>query len=520
LNSTFVTNHLYTEGTTKFEISFQHIANVKKKYFETTLLDNLQLSNLGFDYYNLFEAVTIRCSPWDHVKSRFLPHKIGKYIATVTIDNKDSESSEWSNFEYASYIGGENTMDRFVEQCRVSALRFEERDDAAQQTDAEHHHITSTNFDADETNGLPTQREKDVAVSNWIGDIPDSNRTSLSVFTNTLPARGSLPKQSPQASVIAESSNVFASNVDSTKTSPEDAKDPFDTADENIADFNLNFPVVSPGQRPSISISPVQPQYTQSNPSAQTAQTPLIEYLQTSDEISSRLFQLTMNQRAAKKQEPSSKVSKPFTFASRLEAPPPVPRQEPSPKALVVDPTPEFTTEIKGSLTRLATQLRGFQGEIVIQADFGRHLLKQINRGLIASSGESEHSVPVVACQIALETSASVFTKVLTDVSADMSYLVALKNDNGLSMWKPSNPRWSVVYEIHSTDRSGRPFMVEINGEKFEHRVTSKRDLGAINIHSLKRHWDVKVSATGIEVTENPELLEFAQAIMKSLYIP
>ena len=97
---------------------FKHIIDVKKKFFETTLLDNLQLSRARFDYFNLGNAVTVRCAAFNAVKSRFTPFKVGRYTAAVDLDNKDSGPREWKDFRYAAYTARgqdehNNAMTRF-----------------------------------------------------------------------------------------------------------------------------------------------------------------------------------------------------------------------------------------------------------------------------------------------------------------------------------------------------------------------------------------------------------------------
>ena len=114
----YIKHLFYTEELEKYEVLFKRIIDVKKRFFETTLLDNLQLSRARFDYFNLGNAVAVRCAAFNAVKSRFTPFKVGKYTAAVDLDNKDSGSREWKDFKYAAYIAygqdeHNNTMTRF-----------------------------------------------------------------------------------------------------------------------------------------------------------------------------------------------------------------------------------------------------------------------------------------------------------------------------------------------------------------------------------------------------------------------
>jgi phage gpG-like protein len=111
----YVKHLFYTEELEKYEVLFKHIVDVKKRFFETTLLDNLHLSSARFDYLNLSSAVTIRCAPYNSVKTRFTPFKVSKYIAAVDSDNKYAGRPEWKNFKYAARGQDEqnNAMTRF-----------------------------------------------------------------------------------------------------------------------------------------------------------------------------------------------------------------------------------------------------------------------------------------------------------------------------------------------------------------------------------------------------------------------
>lgn len=109
----------YAEDSENYQVSFKHFIEVKRKFLETTLLDNLQLSTALFDYRNLPLAVTVRCNIFNAPKSRYIPFKVGKYHAAVDIDNIDSGSVEWNDFRYSSYVTKgkeeENSMTRFDE---------------------------------------------------------------------------------------------------------------------------------------------------------------------------------------------------------------------------------------------------------------------------------------------------------------------------------------------------------------------------------------------------------------------
>jgi hypothetical protein len=117
LKYTYTKHLFYTEEIENYEVSFNYFIEVKKKFFETTLLDNLLLSAAKFDYRNLPSAITVRCSVFNAMASRYTPFKIAKYYAAVDLNSKYSGPREWKDFKYSSCIPRgkeeENTMIRF-----------------------------------------------------------------------------------------------------------------------------------------------------------------------------------------------------------------------------------------------------------------------------------------------------------------------------------------------------------------------------------------------------------------------
>lgn len=67
----------YDEETSNAKYVLKYFVDVKMFYFETTLLDNLQVtfSNGSCDYETLINAVTVRCAPHVPVKSEYVPIK-------------------------------------------------------------------------------------------------------------------------------------------------------------------------------------------------------------------------------------------------------------------------------------------------------------------------------------------------------------------------------------------------------------------------------------------------------------
>lgn len=293
---------------------------------------------------------------------------------------------------------------------------------------------------------------------------------------------------------------------------------PLVATDENIAHFIFpGFKVLSPIKK----ARPASPEdLLPSHP----------EVLQPVDEVQTRVFHTTMNQKASN-QNTSQKASKSHTYATRLEAPSPA-RARRSPAsipAMVIDPTPAFVASIYNGFQELLQGLRGFQGEVVVRAEFGRILMKRIPRKLIAPV-DSEASIHPDTCIRVLENPngggpLAVFTKVLSSLPADISYLVKLKDRYNQDMWKQNQPSWDVSYEVLIMDTRSvkhHPFTIEIDGENFKAQVKVRREFGEINIHGLKRHWDFRISASGADAEGNidPAYIKFAEAVKDSLHIP
>ncbi|KAK0119916.1 hypothetical protein ONS95_011341 [Cadophora gregata] len=74
-------NHVfYTEETANTKYALKYFVDMKMFYFETTLLDELQVifSNGACDYETLTSAITVRCAPYVPVKSTYVQFKTPK----------------------------------------------------------------------------------------------------------------------------------------------------------------------------------------------------------------------------------------------------------------------------------------------------------------------------------------------------------------------------------------------------------------------------------------------------------
>jgi hypothetical protein len=93
-------NHVfYSEAEENFELVLKPIVDIKKFYFETTLLETLRLGP-KCNYQNLYKADTVRIALYSHEKCSYSSVKALKITPAVTPENKDIELAEWAHFTY------------------------------------------------------------------------------------------------------------------------------------------------------------------------------------------------------------------------------------------------------------------------------------------------------------------------------------------------------------------------------------------------------------------------------------
>ena len=352
-----------------------------------------------------------------------------------------------------------------------------------------------------------------ISLSQSAQSPPSQRHASRSLYETTIPMEGNSSK-SKQGFLISS----LASNQETL----------ISIFDEDIS--MLSVPVLQPLPREIDLLSHDLVDTSIYNPVHHTVQQN--ENLHGTDEDVTRTFQTTPNQKAQKAvQKSRNKFLKKNCSTGRLELPNvPVFRQTTlridAPR---IDPVPHFISELASSYNELLQGLRGFQGELVVQADFGRILLKNvlpkhIAQGEQQSSYDPDHALAYLKNPHV--TPLAIFTKVLTVLPADIIYLVATKDRQGNFMWKQDLPLCDVFYEIlcidHRPSHNSQPFSIEVHGEKLLCLAKTRRDFGAIHVHGVKRYWDFRISATGMEAETNRDSAyqDFAKVIENSLQIP
>ena len=192
----------------------------------------------------------------------------------------------------------------------------------------------------------------------------------------------------------------------------------------------------------------------------------------------------------------------------------------------------KFLIETQTNFKHLMSGLQGFSGEVLVQAEFGRIVLRKSNPRCVTINDNFESFPPQEILAELLPNpvtdrnqTRTFFTNTLSTLSSDISYLVDIKDQTGQSIWERTPAGSSLVYEIscHNERLSGwNPFTIEIDGETFSIRIKTRYDFGAVYVHSTLRHWDFRINAFGFGDEEQHETLynDFAKAIQRSLFIP
>jgi hypothetical protein len=252
------------------------------------------------------------------------------------------------------------------------------------------------------------------------------------------------------------------------------------------------------------------------------------ESLQSSNEVSSRKFHNTMNQRKPKNPSHKSILPKP-----QLPLPsPPRARQNMVPEPLgLPDPIPGFLNDMNNNFQGLIRNagLRAFRGNMAIRVELGRILIRNMNPKLISTKDSREtldgekvsdllgplpyygHSQAIIH-----------FTNKLTAVPEEIKSLVDARS-GGTRLWN-KNPHWEVIYEFIYQEQSdrGSMFTIEMDAETFKAVLMEPRDLGSVYTHGAKRAWDFRIVAFGGERTEitDEKYGEVVENLKSSLYIP
>jgi hypothetical protein len=618
-------NHMfYSEEADNAKFTLNILINVKNVYFETTLLDNLQMSEFH-DYNNLHQAITIRLAPFDHLKNFYIPIKNVKFGPAISAAERDlgTVMKQWVDFKYCPKgEPADNPLHHFPGETGT----LSNPSPSGSLPTPPPHSTSNTATPSSDTPPAPIRDTPSSAkIEQWASEIPvlvplpsnqpsgparelliaptffrcsltiakaqakkanwdtvievgehnphekpkklnpnPTNKTSSALAKNldtinaekaaqsvisktaTLPA-SMVPlepvrlnqKRQPSSDIQRTSSLDVSSGSSPPPSKPTRPVNPdfVDNADHLVGFFNhkvehsllddnisiaypvsAEFRVLEPAKRSDDENSNTKAR--QSNFVSQKFQNQP-EKIQDVGEVATRTFHNTMDQMAPKPKKSNS-------YIGMLELPSPPRIKEPS-KVEVADPLPEFVQILEASFEEMTKGTPRFRGKIVVQADFGRVLLRNLKPSHLTTK-ERDHPLDAMFLHNLLSSGSETapltfFTKPLTILPADIQYLVEMKDRSGNKLWEQRLFDWDVKYEFFCQDQKAvdyTPFTIEIDGEKFDWEIKTHRDLGNIYINGAKRHWDVCISATGYEINneDQAKYAELASAIEASLYIP
>ncbi|RDL38391.1 uncharacterized protein BP5553_02731 [Venustampulla echinocandica] len=579
---TYNAHLFYTEETEDFELAFKYLTGVKiskKRFFQTTLLDNVEeLSSDINNYDNLDKALTIRCAPW--VPHQSLPHK-SQYMPTSTVklpvsitkgEDKGKEREEWVGF-----IFNQN------QSCSGNPLRhfsLQQPEDNALKGIA----AKPSKDKALETAHQPRQLESDPKVAEierWNAHVPKaapvtpkSAKVELPVtnrkpFWDSYREWGSKPdkeaaplRQSPASaantiggngplSPIGTSHNLPAVALRQEQKArakkPEETKAPRNvsggdrrsssmktTPNNNLVKVGaVATPLPNEPIRCSLLDEGISNLGSGFEPLTPVQQFP-IDSLQAVDEVGTRTYRSTMNQKAGKPRNSMTNNQNPTRGRLPLPSPPRY-RESKTVEDPPADPTIDFVETFKTNFDMMMQELRGFRGSMAVEAEFGRILIRDVKSKLVADKDMPDLTMDRKKLDFVLSPSpfpngsqpSASFTNKLTTSAADSDDLVKMKKSDGTALWESriSFP-WEIIYEFIFHDINPgmprEPFTIEIDGERFSSEIKFRQDMGSIFVHGAKRHWDFRVVASGVE--NNQDLKDryrpLEEAIRESLFVP
>ncbi|KAL3417578.1 hypothetical protein PVAG01_10588 [Phlyctema vagabunda] len=252
-------------------------------------------------------------------------------------------------------------------------------------------------------------------------------------------------------------------------------------------------------------IQPLTPTRVSGDRSAMTTREQ--DRLQRVSEVATRTFHSTMDQKKPRPSTSTTKTTLKQKATAHLERPDDVPRQV-STFSAHVDPLPEFSRTTENSIYNMLERLRGFQGELTVNAELGRIIMRKLKTRDITEKKSTPRTITAEDLHRDLLATKHDprdgpfirFTNILTTLPADIDLLVAMQDSDRYDLWNKQPATWDVVYELDCTvveHGIKTPFTIKIDAEKFTYTLVKKLDLAAIFIHCVKRNWDVQVTATG-----------------------
>lgn len=260
----------------------------------------------------------------------------------------------------------------------------------------------------------------------------------------------------------------------------------------------LNFPPLKPAKSSS---SPQRDRENSFRPG-----------IHTDAEVDTRKFHNTMRQQAPRK--PISMDNKGLELAQSRMVPA-------SPDLQRIDPTHDLIKELRPKVETFLAAMRGWEGELSLEAQFGRSLAVGLPSQYVARGDYQNSFDPEWAAEEILRKNKTIFTRILTTAAGDIEHLIHNKDERGRNLWKTDAEKWSVVYEIECLDQEKNvPFFVKIDAENFGTHVKSlPQSMGKVFVHCTLRNWDFCIVAEGVKDLAMA-YGAVAKDIVETLYIP
>jgi len=460
LRPCYLISHIFLgEESGESQVVLRKILDVRKKYFETTLLKNHTTAQVNdFRYGELHKAIVARCTILDPKKNIYASAKKQKYEPVTSEDDAALDDRDWVNFTYHG-IGGRKEPPAAVQSKPKPA-------------------IVSPTLPATEPEAQPAFPlvKTTAEIDEWAQTLPT---------TTPFSAEFEIPP------VVVEESNWG-----NLQRYPQVSRHILD--DENPI---LNTPSL---------LDPLSLIYLDDQPqsSSYLEMLDIQESQQQVSEPSTREYRKTMDQKAPKPNGRSGKLPLPSPPRQKLK--PVLSRQL---FQELRQANPDFNDMLEA--------VKGFQGEIRIQAYFGRILLRNVPNQFVAKKDSDRSYNRDWLSQKILPNATTTFTTIVTTIPQDAHYLVDLEclDGTGERLWEAKPFEWSVFYEFrYSLRGTNKSFTIEMDGETTSTRTFTPADLGRIYVNGTRRHFDVRLGVDGC-IDVSGQHAELVDSIKHSLFI-
>jgi hypothetical protein len=193
-------DHLfYSEGEENFQVVLKPFVDIKKAYFETTLLEHLrQPANC---YENLSSAITVRIAPYNHSLCYYASVKNLHIVPAVNPEDKDRGITAWKEIKY-------NAKGELTELHRFFAIATRENDLALK-------HNLPAPLQPSPIQAISNRQKKDASIQRWANEIPCMSSRPLGHLVQDRGRSGGdeSTSGSTNSKQVLHFSQVFSTNI-------------------------------------------------------------------------------------------------------------------------------------------------------------------------------------------------------------------------------------------------------------------------------------------------------------------